>query len=156
MWIRGDVTGKCLISNEIRNDQVRGAAPGLYRSRTAGTGWFLCQAGKCLVTQRSQRSQAMIASFFSRPKTGITVFQFCTNRIVDPAQNNLPSAAQNPGQNFSPGLQNSTLTLGPPWHAGSPQHTHLGVTAQRKAEQSKVSYSKGSEPHSHTVLHNFS
>lgn len=105
MWIRGDVTGKCLISNEIRNDQVRGAAPGLYRSRTAGTGWFLCQAGKCLVTQRSQRSQAMIASFFSRPKTGITVFQFCTNRIVDPAQNNLPSAAQNPGQNFSPGLQ---------------------------------------------------
>lgn len=55
--------------------------------------------------QRSQQSQAMIARFFSRPKTWITVFQFSTNCIVDPAQNNLLSAAQNPGQNFSPGLQ---------------------------------------------------
>lgn len=46
----------------------------------------------------------MVARGFSRLKMQIAVFQFCISPVVDLGHNNLPSATQNPGQNFSPGL----------------------------------------------------
>lgn len=46
----------------------------------------------------------MVATFFSRLKVWIRLFQFCISPVVDLGHNNLPSATQNPGRNFSLGL----------------------------------------------------
>lgn len=53
---------------------------------------------------KNQQSQAMVARAVSRLKMWIAVFQFCVSPVVDLGHSNLPSAAQNPGQNFGPGF----------------------------------------------------
>lgn len=46
----------------------------------------------------------MVARGFPRLKMWMAVLQFCISPVVDLGHNNLFSAIENPGQNFSPGL----------------------------------------------------
>lgn len=127
-------------------NRSEGATPGFYRSRTPSTSQVLTPSRQMPCEVKEAAVRQWLQGFF-QAKGWITVVSVLHKQYSYLAQNDLLSATQNPGQNFSLCYTSSTLTFSSVAHQFS---TRL-LSEDDYTLCVKISHRKGSDPYSCSV-----